>query len=186
MKVLVRIRYSHALRLVPSRNWWKDAYALAYVSCTRSSASAGLRVMRSAAEYIWSRNSSASRSKRALRSAVDSALTPWPSGSSAWPLSVPASVPVTGPTSSRFLVGPKPDPLESEDRTRPVPAAARMEAVLATCSTVQSRSALLLRLGQMVEPMRRTSFPTTSVLLVQHFCPPQQWSWAQHSRPSAE
>ncbi len=55
MKVLVRMRYSHALRLVPSRNWWKEANALAKVSCSRSSASAGLRVMRSAAEYIWSR-----------------------------------------------------------------------------------------------------------------------------------
>ena len=50
MKVLVRMRYSHALRLVPGLNWWKDEYALANVSCTRSSASAGLRVIRIAAE----------------------------------------------------------------------------------------------------------------------------------------
>ena len=47
--MLVRIRYSHALRLVPGVNWWNDAYAFAYVSCTTSSASAGLRVIRRAA-----------------------------------------------------------------------------------------------------------------------------------------
>ncbi|GAB1337748.1 hypothetical protein ACE1SV_43380 [Streptomyces sp. E-15] len=34
-----------------------------------------------------------------------------------------------------------------------------MRAVLAACSTVQSKSARLLRLGLMVEPMRRTSSP---------------------------
>ena len=50
MNVLVRMRYSHALRFVPGLNWWKAAYALANVSWTRSSASAGLRVIRSAAE----------------------------------------------------------------------------------------------------------------------------------------
>ena len=50
MNVLVRIRYSQALRLVPGRNWWNDANALANVSWTRSSASAGLRVIRIAAE----------------------------------------------------------------------------------------------------------------------------------------
>jgi len=50
MNVLVRIRNSHALRFVPGWNWWNDAYALANVSCTRSSASAGFRVIRSAAE----------------------------------------------------------------------------------------------------------------------------------------
>ena len=32
MNVLVRILNSHALRLVPGWNWWKDAYALANVS----------------------------------------------------------------------------------------------------------------------------------------------------------
>ena len=51
MNVLVRIRNSQALRLVPTWNWWKDAYAFAKVSCTRSSASAGLRVIRIAAAY---------------------------------------------------------------------------------------------------------------------------------------
>jgi len=54
MKVFVRIRYSQALRLVPGRYWWKAAKALAIVSWTRSSASVGLRVIRSAAEYNWS------------------------------------------------------------------------------------------------------------------------------------
>ena len=49
MNVLVRMRYSHALRLVPSVNWWKAANALTNVSWTRSSASAGLRVIRIAA-----------------------------------------------------------------------------------------------------------------------------------------
>ena len=51
MKVLVRMRNSHAFRFVPGWNWWNEAYALANVSCTRSSASAGLRVIRSPAEY---------------------------------------------------------------------------------------------------------------------------------------
>ena len=51
MNVLVRIRNSQALRFVPCWNWWKDAYAFANVSCTRSSASAGFRVIRRAAEY---------------------------------------------------------------------------------------------------------------------------------------
>src|ERR1019366_5647662 len=51
MKVLVRILYSQALRLVPSSKRPKARYAFKKVSCTRSSASAGLRVMRSAAEY---------------------------------------------------------------------------------------------------------------------------------------
>ncbi len=50
MNVLVRIRYSQALRLVPGWNWWNAAYAFAKVSCTRSSASVGLRVIRIAAE----------------------------------------------------------------------------------------------------------------------------------------
>ncbi len=67
MNVFVRIRYSHAFRLVPARNWWKEEYAFANVSCTRSSASAGLRVIRIAAEYSWSRKGSASRSNRAER-----------------------------------------------------------------------------------------------------------------------
>ena len=49
MNVFVRMRYSQALRLVPSWNWWKAAKALTKVSWTRSSASAGLRVMRIAA-----------------------------------------------------------------------------------------------------------------------------------------
>ena len=51
-------------------NWWKAANALAKVSWTRSSASAGLRVIRSAAAYSWSRKGSASRSKRAARSSA--------------------------------------------------------------------------------------------------------------------
>ena len=50
MKVFVRMRYSHALRLVPGWNWWNEAYAFAKVSWTRSSASCGLRVIRIAAE----------------------------------------------------------------------------------------------------------------------------------------
>jgi len=45
------MRYSHALRLVPSSNWWKAEYAFKNVSCTRSSASAGLRVIRKPAAY---------------------------------------------------------------------------------------------------------------------------------------
>ena len=67
MKVFVRIRYSHAFRLVPGVNWWNELYAFAKVSWTRSSASDGLRVIRIAAAYIWSRKGSASRSKRSVR-----------------------------------------------------------------------------------------------------------------------
>src|SRR6476661_5172952 len=51
MYVFVRILYSQALRLVPSRNPPKPRYARRYVSWTRSSASVGLRVMRNAAAY---------------------------------------------------------------------------------------------------------------------------------------
>jgi hypothetical protein len=40
MKVLVRMRYSQALRFVPGSNCPKAAYALVNVSWTRSSASA--------------------------------------------------------------------------------------------------------------------------------------------------
>src|SRR5215471_3174296 len=72
MYVLVRMRYSHALRLVPSSNWWNAEYAFRNVSCTRSSASAGLRVIRKPAAYNWSTNGNASRSKRARRSSVRS------------------------------------------------------------------------------------------------------------------
>ena len=43
------MRYIHALRLVPGLYWWNAAYAFANVSWTRSSASLGLRVVRSAA-----------------------------------------------------------------------------------------------------------------------------------------
>ena len=46
MNVFVRMRYSQALRFVPCWNWRNAAYALTKVSCTRSCASAGLRVMR--------------------------------------------------------------------------------------------------------------------------------------------
>ena len=49
MKVFVRMRYSHALRLVPCVNCANAANALTNVSCTRSCASAGFFVMRSAA-----------------------------------------------------------------------------------------------------------------------------------------
>src|ERR1022692_1232591 len=45
------ILYSYAFRLVPGLNWWKDRYAFAAVSWTRSSASLGLRVIHSAAGY---------------------------------------------------------------------------------------------------------------------------------------
>src|SRR5690606_349263 len=73
MNVFVRIRYSHALRFVPGRYWWNAANAFANVSCTRSSASDGLRVIRSAAEYSWSRYCRASCSNRAARAASLSA-----------------------------------------------------------------------------------------------------------------
>ena len=49
MNVLVRIRNSHARRFVPSSNVAKLRYARRYVSWTRSSASAELRVIRMAA-----------------------------------------------------------------------------------------------------------------------------------------
>src|SRR3954452_7516495 len=72
MYVFVRIRYSQALRFVPSSNWWNAENAFRNVSCTRSSASAGLRVIRRPAAYNWSTNGNASRSKRARRSSVRS------------------------------------------------------------------------------------------------------------------
>src|SRR5215218_1377503 len=71
--VLVRMRYSQALRFVPGRYWWKAANAFAKVSCTRSSASAGFRVIRSAAEYSWSRYCRASASNRRARACALSA-----------------------------------------------------------------------------------------------------------------
>lgn len=49
MNVFVRIRYSQAFRFVPCLNWRNAAKALTNVSCTRSDASAGLRVIRMAA-----------------------------------------------------------------------------------------------------------------------------------------
>src|SRR5512132_2393315 len=64
MKLLVKIRYSHALRLVPSWNPAKPRYARRYVSCTRSSASAGFLVIRSAAPYRDGNSGRTSRSKR--------------------------------------------------------------------------------------------------------------------------
>ena len=55
MNVLVRIRYSHAFKFVPGSNCPNEAYARVNVSWTRSSASARLRVKRSAAEYSCAR-----------------------------------------------------------------------------------------------------------------------------------
>src|SRR5450631_2630321 len=81
MYVFVRIRYSQALRFVPCLYWWNAANALANVSWTRSSASVGLRVVRSAALYSWSRNGMASFSKRAIRSCDVSVLI---SSSGSW------------------------------------------------------------------------------------------------------
>src|ERR1039457_2407172 len=72
MNVLARMRCSQALRLVPGRNWWNAAYALAEVSWTRSSASVGLRVMRSAAGYSGPRNGTTSCSNRRSRSGASS------------------------------------------------------------------------------------------------------------------
>src|SRR3984957_17379028 len=63
MKVLLRILTSHAFRFVPSWNDPNARYAFRYVSWTRSSASAGFRVIRRAAVYsddmysiAWSAN----------------------------------------------------------------------------------------------------------------------------------
>jgi hypothetical protein len=50
MKLFVRMRYSHALRFVPSWNPPNPRNARSTVSCTRSSASVGLRVIRNAEE----------------------------------------------------------------------------------------------------------------------------------------
>ncbi|MCW2541383.1 MAG: hypothetical protein JWN95_3108, partial [Frankiales bacterium] len=46
MKLLVRMRYSHALRLVPYLNWWKAANAFTKVYWNISSESAVFRVLR--------------------------------------------------------------------------------------------------------------------------------------------
>ncbi|MFF4985291.1 hypothetical protein ACFY3O_35255 [Streptomyces sp. NPDC001046] len=42
---------------------------------------------------------------------------------------------------------------------------------MAACSTVHSRSARLLRGGQVVEPMRRTPSPTASLLVSSTYAP---------------
>src|SRR5919198_1903123 len=68
MKVLVRMRYSQALRLVPGSNCPNERKARRKVSWTRSSASAALRVSRYAAEYIPGSRGIASLSNRASRS----------------------------------------------------------------------------------------------------------------------
>ena len=72
MNVVVRIRLSQARRLVPGRNWWKAAYALTDVSWTRSSASVGFLVIRSAAGYNWLSWGTTSRSNRARLSSSSS------------------------------------------------------------------------------------------------------------------
>src|SRR5712692_1072226 len=64
MNVLARILCSQARRLVPGMNWWNAAYALAEVSWTRSAASQGFLVIRSAAGYSWPRNGRTSCSNR--------------------------------------------------------------------------------------------------------------------------
>src|SRR6204780_3619782 len=68
MNVVVRIRFSQARRLVPGVNCLKAAYALTDVSWTRSSASVGFLVIRSAAEYNWPSCGMTSRSNRARSS----------------------------------------------------------------------------------------------------------------------
>ncbi len=60
-----------AFRFVPCLNWRNAANALTKVSCTRSDASAGLRVIRIAAPYSWSMNGSAWSSKSPRSSASD-------------------------------------------------------------------------------------------------------------------
>src|ERR671930_2270201 len=67
MNVFVRIRYSQAFRLVPSVKPANPRKARRYVSCSRSSASDGFLVSRSAAPYSPDRRGSASRSNRSLR-----------------------------------------------------------------------------------------------------------------------
>src|SRR5580700_8838723 len=68
MNVVVRIRFSQARRFVPGVNWPNAAYALADVSWTRSSASVGFLVIRSAAGYSWPSWGMTSRSNRARSS----------------------------------------------------------------------------------------------------------------------
>src|ERR1700761_9643071 len=81
MNVVVRIRLSQARRLVPGRNWWKAAYALTDVSCTRSSASVGLRVIRRAAGYSWLSCGKTSRSNLIRLSSSSVGLIPGSGGS---------------------------------------------------------------------------------------------------------
>ena len=50
MNVLVRMRYSHALRLVPGRNWWNEPIRLGERLLHQVLGVGGLRVIRSAAE----------------------------------------------------------------------------------------------------------------------------------------
>src|SRR2546423_1935668 len=69
MKACRRMVSSQPLAFVPFSNWCQARYALSMVSWTRSSASAGLPVSRSATRYRLSRWISASRSKLARLSA---------------------------------------------------------------------------------------------------------------------
>src|SRR5205807_314164 len=69
MKACRRMVSSQPLAFVPFSNWCQARYALSMVSWTRSSASAGLPVSRSATRYRLSRWISASRSKLARFSA---------------------------------------------------------------------------------------------------------------------
>ncbi len=75
MNVFVRIRYNQALRLVPCSNCLNAANAFTNVSCTRSCASAGLRVIRNAAAYNWSMKGRACSSKSRPRSWVSVVIT---------------------------------------------------------------------------------------------------------------
>ncbi|GAA3461389.1 hypothetical protein GCM10018963_34020 [Saccharothrix longispora] len=68
------MRYSQAFRFVPREKDANAEYALRKVSWTRSSASAGLRVIRRAAEYNWSSIGMASRSNLAARSSAVSSV----------------------------------------------------------------------------------------------------------------
>ena len=116
--MLVRMRYSHALRLVPSRNWWKERVRLR-VRLLHQVLGVG-RVARHAQRGRVHLVEVAEGVPLEARVALGGRLV------SAW-LRL-SSVPATGPTSSDCVASPNADPLESEN-SRPIPLRPPPESV---------------------------------------------------------
>src|SRR5690606_14696537 len=146
------MRYIHALRLVPGRYWWNAANALAYVSCTRSSASVGLRVVRRAALYIWSSRGIASRSNRAARSESVSVATSTVWSSARW------ATAASGCVALSLLIAAQPRPPDpAPDPKRTTGGAVVSAGVAASSDTVMH--GLLFEVACGERRVARPSFP---------------------------